>query len=265
MSTLNNNSPLIVIDGMAGGDLNQLNPSDIDNISVLKDAGSAAIYGSRSANGVILITTKKGKKNARATVTYNGMVGIQEPKNFYKPVEGYENAMLRNEALVNAGLQPMYTPQQIRAFQEQGSEEWFLDGIQQDALQQNHNLGVSGGNEKTTYLLSVGYVDQQSNLVGPNFGLKRYNARLNLSTEVGRLKVTGTMAYSRRDIKEHSSNTSTLIVDAARTPVLYKMIDEQGRYLTNDVLAEFNPWVFWSRVVFVRIMMITCLEILQRN
>jgi len=241
VSTLNNNSPLIVIDGIAGGDLNQLNPSDIDNISVLKDAGSAAIYGSRSANGVILITTKKGKKNAGAAVTYNGMVGIQQPKNFYKPVEGYENAMLRNEALVNAGLQPMYTPDQIRAFKEQGSEEWMLDGIQQDALQQNHNLGVSGGNDKTTYLLSVGYVDQQSNLVGPNFGLKRYNARINLSTEVGRLKVTGTLAYSRRDIKEHSSSTSTLIVDAARTPRLYKMIDDQGRYLTNDVLAEFNP------------------------
>ncbi len=64
------------------------------------------------------------------------MVGIQQPKNFYKPVEGYENAMLRNESLVNASLQPMYTPDQIRAFKEQGSEEWMLDRIQQDALQQ---------------------------------------------------------------------------------------------------------------------------------
>lgn len=241
VSTLNDNTPLIVIDGIAGGDLNQLNPSDIDNISVLKDAGSAAIYGSRSANGVILITTKKGKKNARATVTYNGMVGVQQPKIFYKPVESFENAMLRNESLVNAGLSPMYTPGQIRAFKEQGSEEWFLDGILQDALQQNHNLGVSGGTDKTTYLLSVGYVDQESNLVGPNYGLKRYNARLNLTTEVGKLKVTGVLAYSRRDIKEHSFGTSTLIVDAGRTPTYYKMKDEQGRYLTNDVLAEFNP------------------------
>jgi TonB-linked SusC/RagA family outer membrane protein len=241
VSTLGNNTPLIVIDGIAGGDINQLNPADIDNISVLKDAGSAAIYGSRSANGVILITTKKGKRNARAVVTYNGMVGIQQPKIFYKPVESFENAMLRNEALVNAGLQPMYTPEQVQAFKTEGSKEWFLDAILQDALQQNHNLSISGGNDKTTYLLSVGYVDQRSNLVGPNFGLKRYNARLNLSTEVGKLKVTGTMAYSRRDIKEHSSSTSTLIVDAGRTPTYYTMKDEQGRYLTNDVLAEFNP------------------------
>ena len=241
VSTLNDNTPLVVIDGIAGGDLNQLNPSDIDNISVLKDAGSAAIYGSRSANGVILITTKKGRKNARPIVTYNGMIGVQQPKIFYKPVESYENAILRNEALVNAGLQPMFTPEQIRTFKEEGSKEWFLDGILQDALQQNHNLSVSGGNDKTTYLLSVGYVDQESNLVGPNYGLKRYNARLNLTTEVGKLKVTGTLAYSRRDIKEHSSNTSTLIVDAGRTPTQYVMKDAQGRYLTNDVLAEFNP------------------------
>lgn len=241
VSTLGDNAPLVVIDGIAGGDLNQLNPSDIDNISVLKDAGSAAIYGSRSANGVILITTKKGKKNSSAVVNYNGMVGIQQPKIFYKPVESFENAMLRNEALVNAGLQPMYTPEQIRTFKENGSEEWFLDGILQDALQQNHNLSVSGGNDRSTYLLSVGYVDQESNLVGPHYGLKRYNARLNVTTEVGKLKVTGVLAYSRRDIKEHSFGTSTLIVDAGRTPTYYKMKDEQGRYLTNDVLAEFNP------------------------
>jgi TonB-linked SusC/RagA family outer membrane protein len=241
IGTMGDNSPLIVIDGIAGGDINQLNPSDIESYSILKDAGSAAIYGSRSANGVILITTKKGRKNARPVVTYNGMVGVQKPKLFYKPVESWENALLRNEAIVNAGLQPMYTPEQIRTFQEQGSQEWFVDGILKDALQQNHNLSVSGGTDKSTYLLSVGYVDQRSNLVGPDFGMKRYNARINLTTEVGRLKLAATMTYSRRDIKEHSFNTSTLIVDAARTPTQYNMKDDQGRYLTNDVLAEFNP------------------------
>lgn len=241
MNTMGDNSPLIVIDGIAGGDLNQLNPADIDNISILKDAGSAAIYGSRSANGVILITTKKGKKNSRSTVTYNGMVGIQKPKIFYKPVEAYENAILRNEALHNAGLQPMFTPEQIRTMQQEGSQEWFLDAILKNALQHNHNLSLSGGSDKTTYLLSVGFVDQRNNLVGPDYGLRRYNARLNLSTEVGKLKVTGVLSYSRRDIKEHSFNTGFLIVDAGRTPRQYKMKDDQGRYLTNDVLAEFNP------------------------
>src|SRR5690606_17725037 len=75
ISTLGNNSPLVVIDGIVGGDINSLNPSDIDNVSVLKDAGSAAIYGSRAANGVVLITTKSGRKNQAMKVSYSGLVG----------------------------------------------------------------------------------------------------------------------------------------------------------------------------------------------
>lgn len=241
VGTLGDNSPLIVIDGLVGGDINLLNPSDIENISVLKDAGSAAIYGSRSSNGVVLITTKKGKKNEKATVTYNGIVGIQKPHVWYKPVESFENAILRNQAMVNSDLQPIYSPGQIRKFQDEGSKEWFLNEILQDALQQNHNISVSGGNDKTTYLISGGYVNQQNNLVGPGLGLKRYNFRMNLTTEAGRLKLTGTLAYARNETRDHSYSTSTLIVDAGRTPTYYSQKDEQGRYLTNEVLGEFNP------------------------
>src|SRR5688500_13453157 len=80
LGTLGNNVPLVVIDGIVGGDINLLNPNDIDNISVLKDAGTAAIYGSRAANGVLLITTKKGRKNQRAALTYSGTFGITSPK-----------------------------------------------------------------------------------------------------------------------------------------------------------------------------------------
>ncbi len=241
VSTLGNNTPLVVIDGIAGGDLNMLNPSDIDNISVLKDAGSAAIYGSRSANGVILVTTKRGKKNSRPVVSYNGIAGVQEPKVWYKPVESFENAILRNQSNVNENLPPIYSPEQIRAYQQEGSKEWFLDRILQPAMQMNHNLSVAGGNDKTTYLISAGYVQQENNLVGPGLGLRRYNYRINLNTEVGKLKLSGTLAYARNETKDHSSNTQTLIVDAGRTPTYYDMIDDQGRYLTNDVLAEFNP------------------------
>lgn len=241
IGTLGDNSPLVVIDGLVGGDINLLNPSDIENISVLKDAGSAAIYGSRSSNGVVLITTKKGKKNEKATVSYNGIVGIQKPHVWYKPVKSFENAILRNQAMVNSDLQPIYSPEQIRQFYNEGSKEWFLNEILQDALQQNHNISVSGGNDKTTYLISGGYVNQQNNLVGPGLGLKRYNFRMNLTTEAGRLKLTGTLAYARNETKDHSYNTSTLIVDAGRTPTYYSQKDDQGRYLTNEVLGEFNP------------------------
>jgi hypothetical protein len=116
-----------------------------------------------------------------------------------------------------------------------------LDAILQNAVQQNHNLSLSGGSANSTYLVSAGVVDQRSNLVGPNYGLRRYNYRMNLSSEFGRLKLTSILAYSRTEIKEHSFNTGTLIVDAGRTPTYYKIKDDQGNYLTNDVLAEFNP------------------------
>lgn len=241
VSTFGDNNPLIVIDGITGGDLNLLNPNDIESVSVLKDAGSAAIYGSRSANGVILVTTKKGSKNASAALTYNGQAGLQVPRVGYKPVHSWENAMLRNEAVVNAGLTPIYSPEQIRQFQQEGDHKWFLDEILQNAQQQNHNLSLSGGNQNSSYLISAGVLDQRSNLVGPNYGLRRYNYRMNLNSEFGKVKVTGILSYARTEIKEHSFNTGTLIVDAGRTPTYYPIKDDNGNYLTNDVLAEFNP------------------------
>lgn len=241
VGTMGDNNPLVVIDGLVGGDINLINPSDIENVSVLKDAGSAAIYGSRSANGVILITTKQGAKNTAMKITVNALAGIQTPDILYKPVKGYENAILRNEANVNAGQTPIYSAEQIRGFQERGDEEWFLNSILQNALQQNHNVSVSGGTAQSTYLVSIGYADQGNNLVGPDYGLKRYNYRINLNNEYGKFKLNTILSYAKSQIKDHSSSTSTLIVDASRVPTIYKLKDEQGRYLTNEVLAEFNP------------------------
>ncbi|WP_158828586.1 SusC/RagA family TonB-linked outer membrane protein [Mucilaginibacter lacusdianchii] len=241
ISSFGDNSPLVVIDGLVGGDINLLNPSDIESVSVLKDAGAAAIYGSRSSNGVILITTKQGKKNERTKLTYSGLVGVQTPKYYYKPVHGYENAILRNQANVNAGQAPIYSAQQIRNFQQQGDTEFFLDAILKNALQQNHTIDLTGGSDKSTYRVSAGYLNQRNNLAGPDLGLRRYNFRMNMTNEYGKLKLISNISYAHTDIKDHSSSTSTLIVDASRVPLYYKLKDDQGRYLTNDVLSEFNP------------------------
>jgi TonB-linked SusC/RagA family outer membrane protein len=241
IGTFGDNNPLVVIDGIVGGDINLLNPSDIQSVSVLKDAGSAAIYGSRSANGVILITTKQGSKNSGTKVTLNALAGVQVPHVLYKPVQGFENMILRNEANVNAGLTPIYNAQQIRDQQAAGDQEWFVNSILQNAIQQNHNVSISGGGEQSTYLVSVGYADQQNNLVGPGYGLKRYNYRINLNNQYGKLKLNSIFSYAKSQIKDHSSSTGTLMVDAGRTPTIYKLKDENGNYLTNDVLQEFNP------------------------
>ncbi|HLW21373.1 MAG TPA: SusC/RagA family TonB-linked outer membrane protein, partial [Cyclobacteriaceae bacterium] len=242
ISTLGDNSPLVVIDGVIGGDINLLNPSDIESVSVLKDAGSAAIYGSRANNGVVLITTKQGQRNSRPVVTYNGLVGVNTPQFFTAPVHGYQNAMLRNEAAFNAGRsEAIFSPQDIRQIQENGDTKWFAKEIFDNALQQNHNLTVSGGGENSTYLVSAGYTDQQNNYVGPAKGYKRFNYRMNLTNEFGRFKLSSRLAYTRRLITDHSSSSGTLMADANRVPLYYTQKDSLGRYLTNDVLQEFNP------------------------
>lgn len=244
VSTMNDNSPLIVIDGMitdAGG-MNTLNPNDIENVSVLKDAGSAAIYGSRSANGVILVTTKRGKKDMKPTVRFGATIGSQNPSLLATPLEGYQNALLRNDAFVNTGSNPFYSSEDIRQFAK-GDNEYFLKQILQNALQQNYNLSLQGGTNNTTYMISAGYYDQQSNFKGPDYGIKRYNFRSNLTTEFGRLKLTAIVAYDREEGRSYQGDTGFLIADASRVPVYntYTMKDENGRYYVNDVLTSGNP------------------------
>lgn len=242
ISTLGNNTPLVVIDGIVGGDINALNPADIESVSVLKDAGSAAIYGSRASNGVVLITTKQGRKNSAMTVNYSTLIGYNNPTFFTKPVHGYENAMLRNEAAFNSNVSQMpFTSAQIQQLKANGDTEWFAEEITKPALQQSHTFSVSGGNENSTYMVSLGYLNQESNLVGPDKGMERYNYRINLTNEYGRFKLTSNLAYAKQLITDHSSSTSMLMVDAFRTPLYYRQKDAQGNYLTNDVLQEFNP------------------------
>lgn len=241
VSTLGNNSPLIVIDGIVGGDINALNPADIENVSVLKDAGSAAIYGSRASNGVVLITTKKGGKNKPLSIQYSTLAGYNSPKFFTSPVHGFENAMLRNEAAFNSGeTTGVFTAAQIADLKAKGDTEWFAKEIVQPAFQMNQNLSLSGGNEGSTYHVSLGYLDQGSNFVGPKKGMERYNFRVNLTNEFGRFKLASTFAYSKQYITDHSSSTSTLMVDAFRVPLYYSQKDADGNYLTNDVLQQFN-------------------------
>jgi TonB-dependent starch-binding outer membrane protein SusC len=241
LGTLGNNTPLVVIDGIVGGDINLLNPADIESVSILKDAGTAAIYGSRSANGVILITTKKGRKNQKPLVSYTGIYGTQSPRITYKPVHAWENAYYKNESLVNSGLAPAFTPQQIRDFQERGDGDWQAKNLFHDASQQTHTISVSGGGANSSYNLSFGLLDQNSNFIGPDYGYKRYNLRLNQTTDIGRLKLNTIFSYVKVNNKDQPSSASTLIVDAGRVPLYYSFQDTAGNYLTNPVSAQFNP------------------------
>lgn len=241
LGTTGDNTPLVVIDGIPGGDINLLNPNDIESVSILKDAGSAAIYGSRSANGVILVTTKKGRKNQRPVVNYTGIYGMQSPRITYKPVHAWENAYYKNVSLVNSGLQPVFTPEQIQQYKTQGDGDWQLENILHDAPQQTHNLSITGGGETNTYMLSLGYLDQRSNFIGPDYGLQRYNVRFNQTVEWGNFKLNTILSYAKNKIKDHSSVSSNLVVDAGRVPLYYNFQDSAGNYLINPVSAQYNP------------------------
>ena len=249
VGTMGNNDPLVVIDGLVTSlsSLSQLNPSDVENISVLKDAGSAAIYGSRSANGVILVTTKKGKLDTKPVIRVNTLVGIQSPNVLYKPVAGFENAILKDEAAFNTGNPLPYSPAQIQDLKANGAgSEWFLDQILQNALQQNYSLSLSGGSSNSTYMVSAGYVNQRSNFVSgnnPSYGMDRYNFRTNLVNQYGKFKLTTILSYNRTESNAPNASTGNLMADGGRIPnyYYYQQKASNGHYLINDVLSQFTP------------------------
>ena len=238
ISTMGNNTPLVVIDGVPQADagrMNNLNPNDIENISVLKDAGAAAIYGARSSNGVILITTKGGKKETAPEIRFSAQVGTQNPHILFDFLPSYQNSILRNEALTNVGQAPTFTPAEIRDFYEHGDCEPFIEQAMRNALQQNYNVSVSGGTEHTTYMISANYFDQETNYVG-DYSMKHYNVRSNITTEIGRLKLGLNLAFTGENNKTPTTS-SFLFADLARFPTyyFYRLKDEAtGIYTGNN-------------------------------
>jgi len=230
VNTLNNNDPMVIIDGIQG-DIQNVNIADIENISVLKDAASAAIYGSRASNGIILITTKKGYSGT-ARVSYDYIYAVQTPTFMPDIVDSWVYAELRNEALFNSGQPVRFSPEQIMNFKLNGpNSNWMKEIYKSNAPQQTHNLSVTGGNDKTTYLVSGAYTDQESMLKGPDYGLERCSFRANLDTKVSdRFKFGVLTSYTRNAIKDHAYWTEWLIEQATRMPSIYPIKDENGNY-----------------------------------
>ena len=175
-------NPLILIDGLPGT-LRELNPSEIDNISVLKDASSAAIYGARAANGVILVTTKNGREG-KTRVTYNGSIGMNQAIMLPEMAHSYEYAQFNNMA---SGTET-YTAEMIEKYKsgsdlDNYADEMYLEELLGGhALQTKHEISVNGGTNRVRYLASLGYL-RQNGLVDNNY-YNKYNARLNVGTEL---------------------------------------------------------------------------------
>ncbi len=187
MNSINGgNNALIVIDGLQGGNINSLNPFDIESIEILKDASATSIYGSRGANGVILITTKSGKKG-KPTINYNFSYGFQTIRHKLELQNAAEYAEVRNayEATQNSNgtPDPIFTDAEIAAFEANGGTDW-QDEIYRTAPIQNHQLSISGGTDNLSYMLSGGYLNQQGILINSSF--KRFTLRANLNASITR-------------------------------------------------------------------------------
>lgn len=178
LGTVSNAGPLYVVDGVLTGDIAYLNPADIESIDVLKDAASAAIYGSQAANGVVLITTRKGKAGARAQITFDAFYGVQNLARKIDLLNAQEYASILNEAAVNSGKLPIYTNQEIAAMGT--GTDWLGTMFVNDAPTQNYTLGASGGSGNSVYSTSLSYLSQAGIVGGADLSnYERYNFRFN--------------------------------------------------------------------------------------
>ncbi|BBE18600.1 TonB family protein [Aquipluma nitroreducens] len=213
IGTLGNSDAMIIVDGIVGF-MNDINPADIESITVLKDAASAAIYGSRAANGVILITTKKGKKG-EITAHYNLDFGQQKMTAVPDVLNSWESSTLYNEALVNEGKLPKYSAAEIQKFKDGSDPEnypntdWYKLFWTGNGIQQNHSFDISGGNEKTQSYLSVGYLNQNG-LVKQSSN-DRYTTHFKIDTQLRpHIKLSSKIAYSQQLFHEPVSNIHSL-------------------------------------------------------
>lgn len=210
LGTIGNSAPLYVIDGVAGGDINTLNPSDIESIDVLKDAASAAIYGARAANGVILVTTKSGRKG-RIEVTYDGYYGVQNVAKMPDLLDAKQYMEIYNEERVVSGKDPLdfasLIPglyQQIMSGQWNGTD-WMEEIRNENAPIQNHAISLSGGSDQSLFSMGFSYTSQEGILGKPvEPHNDRYTVRLNSDHVIYRkkgldmIKVGETFNYSYR-------------------------------------------------------------------
>lgn len=203
--TVNNSDPLYIVDGMAiEGGFDFLNPSDIESIEVLKDAASGAIYGARAANGVILVTTKQGKKG-KARVNYNFSQGWQTAWKHRDVLNASEYMVMRNEGLINSGQAPLYAdPYKVTV-----DTDWQNLLFNDNAPVTNHELSISGASDAVNYFLSAGYYEQEG-IVGGNYGHSNYQ-RLTLRNNLNlvlfdaskernwlnKMEVTSNISYAR--------------------------------------------------------------------
>lgn len=259
LGTTGDASPLYVVDGVANGSISALNPSDIESIDVLKDAASAAIYGARAANGVILITTKKGKAG-QASVSYDGYYSVQNLYKIPTLLTASEYMDMQDMARAMDGLDPVNWENEIgsRLYNavKNGWEgtNWLKEMINSNAPMQSHAVNVTGGSDRNTYALGLSYTNQEATLGVPTAipTLSRYNFRLNndyvviKSNDMNVLTIGETLNY-RYSESNGSFSTGGIYWNAIhdaliRVPMMPAYNEDGSYYVYANQLADGFDW-----------------------
>lgn len=239
LTTNGNNNPLLLVDGVpySTDGLNALNPADIESVSVLKDA-TAGIYGVQSGNGVILVTTKQGKRNARPTIEFSGYYGVQEVSKKLNLLDAHEFAVLKNEAFAAGGQTPPYGNVNL------GSGTDWQDHLFESAPIRNYSVSVNGGGDKSTYSIGGSYLEQEGIIGGPKSFYRRYNGRANFRNDILKnLKLESVFLYAnenRRTIAE--MGISSPLFNAINANPISSPYNTDGSFsYLEDVAEVVNP------------------------
>lgn len=246
-----NSGPYIVVDGVpiskSGGTLNDINPNDIESMEILKDASATAIYGTNGANGVILVTTRRGT-SGKPTIRYNGYIGIEDFTNKLDFCNGdqilqrYADYVAQNPGETLFGETPVKNQYEVDNYEKGITNDW-IDAVSQTGIIQNHNVSIGGGAENVKYYVSADYMDQKGIIKGFNY--KRYSVRSNLDMNVTKYLTVGTNTY----LVSHNRDggRANFLMAEAMSPYA-KMYEDDGSYTINPMYSEtlFTNPLMWT-------------------
>lgn len=265
-NSINSSSPLVIVDGVPGS-MNVINPAEIESVTVLKDAASAAIYGVQAANGVILITTKKGKQG-KTRVSYNATFSWSSLLSKLDLVDAYGYATLYNEAYLNdhPGATKPFSDETVEKYRtgELPSTDWYKEALTGSGFEHQHNLSLSGGNDKTTYNMYLGYLSQDG--VTKDIDYSRINARMNISSQVNKYITLGLNASGYRGTQNDAWSGFTQVIQGiSRSHPTDPVYDDDGNFkyvgVDNPVAVQGRDKTGWKKTVDQEVFLIGSAEI----
>ncbi|SDM30554.1 SusC/RagA family TonB-linked outer membrane protein [Kriegella aquimaris] len=208
LGTMNNNDPLYVIDGVIASGLGDLNPNDIASINILKDASTTAIYGSLGSNGVVMVTTKKGKRSGKTTINVDAYTGIQYANQRFDVLNSEQYLQFANDAFGIVPTSPLSSS---------GNNTDFQDALFRTGIMQKVDLGIAGGGENSDFRFSAGYMDQEGAII--ETGFERFSFRANSNFTVGKFNFGETMSVSfNKQNPERNLGARSLLEHAIKIP-----------------------------------------------